>query len=1335
MRARLLLAATILSLAVPTLASITGTVIDHDGKPIAGARVSAFALETRDARRTRLLSKTPERTALVSATTTANGTFTLNPPKDVAVVELQADAKGYGFDVIRTERDEESVTMMLPVAAMKSGTITANGKPVAGVTVAWIGNGAEAIATTDAQGKYSVVDPSKWANVSLVFHPDYALNEQFYYGQRKADPSLTLDPGVAITGRVVGADGNTPVAGATLMVGTFSNAKTNDDGTFTIAHAPKKWDMIEARSGDLIGERANSAKAPTTMKLAPGATISGVVRDVKSQQPLAGAEVRLSRAMGGRGGMRIDPNANSAITDAKGVYTFGGVRPGSYDVSGSRPGYAVMPAMLTVTSAQKAQKPLAANPQARISGTVVDEEKRGVAAAQVAIDAPSRGMGGFPGMNIGGRNTVTGPDGRFVLSTAREGDVIIEATKKGYPSAKTNTFRLASGERKGGITLTIPRGIAVTGRVTDNNGKPLSGVSVVAISADSGGSGGGPGVQIRRTILAAIRGGNNEDDLVQTGTDGSFMIRLKEGMYDVSFKREGFAPASVRSQRVNATTKPMEVKLGPGVEIAGIVRRSGNPVADVMVIAMGGDSQSFASTGPDGRFTVPDLQAGSYMVMLNKQDDFIQQMKTVSAPATDVTIDLPPGGRVTGHVVDKTTHQPITSFEAGVSTSRSGGGMVINTPPMMRNFTSDDGSFTLENVPTGTMQIMANAPGYTTGRVPSVVVEEGKTTENIEVGLDAGVKLSGRVTGPDGAALAGVFIRPDSGGPMRGMNFGGDSTTTTDANGEYSIDSLEPGEKTFSFTHSGYLPESRTTQLNSQETRLDVQLSSGIRINGVVVTDAGAPVADANVRATSAANGGFGRSTRTDANGAFLFEGVSPGHYSFNASKEGFADALAQDVDISDGSTPVRLSLKTGGIVTGHIIGVAPSEYGNVSVQIRSSTGGGTQVAVDQGGNFHAEGAPTGTLRVSADVMNGFTDRRTTEVKTVELAPGGSVQVDLEFNAQTVVRGHVTRNGGPLQSAMVSFTPHMGSTMSTTGRTTTDDGGNYTISGLSDGTYDVTVIEQRLNPYTTTFNVSGSSNFDIDIKSVSLRGRVTDSASGDPISDAAVNLRAKNNDNVSFFAQRTATTDANGVFVLDSVSAGTYTATAAKEGYGSGNSDVYVGDSAPADLELHLAKNDGVTIKVVDARDGRVLAAQIVVYDGGGAVAYDGGPMMFGSAEPVRAPLTPGQYRAVVAAPGYAAQSVPITSPGQPTIGLTPGGTLQIHASTAGLMRGRLVSPNGVYTRPFNRDGVFGISGATTQVSNVQPGSYTLEVLGTNGSVVKSVPVTIVEGQLASVGI
>jgi protocatechuate 3,4-dioxygenase beta subunit len=1331
MRARLAFAAAVIAAAIPLFASITGNVIDREGRPIAGARVAIYPVETIDARRIRLLSKTPERTPLTTATSDSKGSFKLESPKEL-VVELQADAKGYGGELLRVERDDEGVTMMLGTAPMKQGTVTANGKPVAGATVVWIaGGGAESVATTDANGRYSVPDPSKSGGRAIVIHPDYALHEDFYGGPRKTELDQKIEPGVAISGKVVAADGTTPAAGAAIVVEGVALAKSGDDGTFNVAHAPKRWETLEARMGDRVGSRASNSKS-AAVKLGPAASLTGVVRDSKTQQPVAFAEVRLSHSSAG---FRFTPDLNSisTITDAKGAFSFSGIHSGNYDLMTIRPGYAVAPASVAVTTAQHAQKTLTAIPQARISGTVVDEDKRPVAGALVnATAAGSDGNPGFMNFNFGGRRgAVSGPDGRFVVATTREGDVIIDALKKGYPQVKSPTFKISAGERKSGIVLTIPRGVAVKGRVTDASGKPLSGVNVVASAAEQ--SGGGP-VGMRRMMLNLARGGN-DDDNVQTGSDGTFTIRLKEGMYDVGFRRESFAPKSARAVQVNAMTKPIEIKLDAGVEITGIITRGGTPIPDVNVGALGSDLQTFGTSGPDGRFTIADLTPGSYMLVVNKQEDFIQQMKNVTAPARDVAFDLPPGGRVTGHVVDKMTHQPVTSFQAGVSTSRSGGGMMIMTPPMLKSFTSDDGSFTLDNVPAGTQQVVANAPGYTTGKVPSVVVEEGKATSDIEVGLETGVKLTGRVTGSDGAPLAGASVRADSNDRIIRMMMN-DTGATTDSNGEYTIDSLEPGDKAFAFSRSGYLTESRTVSLNSKENRLDVQLSAGIRISGVVVTDAGAPVPEASVRASSAASSGFGRSTRTDASGAFMIEGVAPGHYTFTASKDGFADAIQRDFDVSSGA-PLRLTLGSGGTVTGHVGGVAESDLASVTVYIRSSSGGATSVPVDQGGNFRAQGAPIGTLRVSADIMKGFTERRTTDVKSVELAPGGSAQVDLEFNSQTTIRGLVTRNGVPLQSAAVQFTPAQGSSTSTSSRISTDDKGNYTATGLADGTYNVAVIELRLNPYTTTYEVHGSSTFDIPIKSTTLRGRVTDSASGDPIDGATVQFRLKaGNDPMSMISERTTTTDANGVFVLDAIAAGNYSAAANKDSYGSGKADVTVGDSAPPDVELRLSKIDGVLLKVTDARDGRTLAAQVVVYDLAGQVAWDPGFSMGSSPEAVSIPVPPGQYRAVVSAPGYAAQSVPITSPSKPSLGLTPGGTLMIHSSTSALQRGRLVTPGGtIYTRPFNRDGSFGIAGATSQIGNVQPNQYKLEMLGPGGLVTKSVSVTIIEGTVTNVDI
>ena len=49
-------------------------------------------------------------------------------------------------------------------------------------------------------------------------------------------------------------------------------------------------------------------------------------------------------------------------------------------------------------------------------------------------------------------------------------------------------------------------------------------------------------------------------------------------------------------------------------------------------------------------------------------------------------------------------------FQAGLTTSGSGGGMVRMGPPQLRSFTSDDGSFTLDSVPAGATVLTASSP-------------------------------------------------------------------------------------------------------------------------------------------------------------------------------------------------------------------------------------------------------------------------------------------------------------------------------------------------------------------------------------------------------------------------------------------------------------------------------------------------------------------------------------------------------------------------------------------------------------------------------------------------
>jgi len=135
---RILLPLLSLILSLPAVASITGVVVNSDGQPVAGAKVSLCAPETIEALRERLMSKTPARPSLAAVTTDSKGTFHFDPPKDQPVVDLQVEANGFAPDTVRLLADDDAGAIALTAAPMQRGTITANGQPVAGATLVWL---------------------------------------------------------------------------------------------------------------------------------------------------------------------------------------------------------------------------------------------------------------------------------------------------------------------------------------------------------------------------------------------------------------------------------------------------------------------------------------------------------------------------------------------------------------------------------------------------------------------------------------------------------------------------------------------------------------------------------------------------------------------------------------------------------------------------------------------------------------------------------------------------------------------------------------------------------------------------------------------------------------------------------------------------------------------------------------------------------------------------------------------------------------------------------------------------------------------------------------------
>jgi protocatechuate 3,4-dioxygenase beta subunit len=407
----------------------------------------------------------------------------------------------------------------------------------------------------------------------------------------------------------------------------------------------------------------------------------------------------------------------------------------------------------------------------------------------------------------------------------------------------------------------------------------------------------------------------------------------------------------------------------------------------------------------------------------------------------------------------------------------------------------------------------------------------------------------------------------------------------------------------------------------------------------------------------------------------------------------------------------------------------------NVTVTARSGRAS-SAAAVDPQGNYRLEGAPSGTVSVSATVQpRDFGGRRTSGSQTVEVAAGSSQQVNIDFRGDIVVRGRVLRNGKPLPGASVSFFPRKSGSQSSAS-VSTDEQGMYSVSGLEEGEYNVGVTDmQRFSPYTTTYTVRGSATYDIDFKAASVRGRVIDAGTNEALDNATIQFRSAAT-GIDMRGGRTAMTDSNGVFSLDFVNPGPYVISASREGFGNSVQELTITESGREDLELRLSRNDGVVLTIVDARDGRSLSGQVIVFDAQGRQVYDSrGNFRFGdAAKEMRLPLAPGAYSATIFVPDYAPRHMSITSPSSPSIAVTPGGTILVRSQHNTRRRMRLVDASGMayprfMTTPFTRE----LPPGTLPIEHVAPGSYTLVLLNDDETPAGTQPVTIREGETVTV--
>ncbi len=1363
-----ILSALLLSLSFPPPAgagSVSGRLLDGAGRPIAGAKVQWTAYRSEEET---LVDQTTDADPAVfgETSTDAEGRFRVvldKPGTAVALRVLPAGLPSARFSGPFDSSDDSPLfDIQVPAAEKLAGrVIDEEGKPVAGAKVTVIAS--ESLFETEARfvsetrtqpdGSFSLPDAPGGLRVLTVRAPGFVPFNRTQL-EPKSEEKVTLRRGGAIRGSVVDAGGK-PAAGAVASIEELA-VETDAGGNFRLSGVPAGTHALQAIwKEDFAAHKENvrvkkGEEIEVPLKLSRAAAISGMVIDEGTRKVIAGARVSASAApafpfAGGRG-------QRSARTDAQGRFRLRGLAPRPYVVEGSKEGYlSASIAGVTAGTAAPGTAHLALPRAASISGRVVDEKGQAVTGARVRItrEMGMRGIlrGSFnPASFFGGQGVLTGPDGSFRLrQLAAARNLALEAAKTGYATARKPGVWLKAGEAVRDVSLVLRKGLEARGRVVDSQGQPIAGAEI-RVGQKEAGLGGGR-VQMR------LLGMDREKPDALTGADGSFDLKgLEEGEYTVAVSRDGFSRKTVPGLEVKATGENVwpPITLSPGLAITGFVRDSkGQPIPGAQIFAFslgeGGRPQN-SSSDAEGRFRLDGLAADRSIMLNVSAEGYAAQQKNVTPPGGELIIVLKSAGTLRGRVEDADTKRPVTDFTISRSAGRGGGfNFIVNLGGRGgdRSFQSEDGTFELTDVPAGKWTVKASATGYRSADISGIEVGEAETKDGILLSLKKGGVLAGRVLDPrkgTGVPNASVSWQASGGDGPGGMVVfarltGGNTATTTDADGRFHFDGLPQGKVTVSASHADFLEASKEVDLD-KEPSVDITLGTGGGISGTVVgKDGRTPVPGALVSLTEEGDSAFGGlglgadSTRTDGAGNFLFEHLKPGRFKVSAQGN-TGKSAAKEVVLAEGQRldGVLIEMATGTLVRGSVSGLQAGKLGGVRV-FASSKEYSDNAVTDDTGRFLLRDVPPGVLRLQA--TTSFLSGRTA-AKTFEI-PEGSPEFPAEivFEGTSRISGRVTRGEKPLPGLFVNANADPPSAAAGRATAQTDEDGRYALEGLNDGKYQVFLSGQGVS-YRKTLTVSGDTPGDIQLPAISVTGAVTDAGSGEPVE--GVTVQGQIGRETAGFGMKQGVTDSVGHYFIDDVDPGSYQVTARKSGYQLKTQNLTVGSDS-TELNFALQPGEGVTIRVIDGLTGLPLKGVLVTaFRADGTLALPASPVNLDSTGKGEiSSLGPGRYSLYVFSDGYAQSVIPAVDVPAPMIPLrmTPGGRVDIRTDTP--FTARIVDASGAnyLMSPWRSDGRISLSPPLWSWDHFAPGQYRLIVTGSGGE--KTYPFKVEEGRTTTV--